>query len=143
MLKNPKNNPDESLLYFISSLTNKVKITEAYRRGGSRPASNISRRRVLTARAAPIEDLNFKNDGKIMLLITIVVMAYVLSLREAFESGSLKQKVHRDGSSSMAVSFFRQGITSLRRHVQSLVIFIRYLETIAQTLRTPKWVHVQ
>lgn len=32
MLKNPKNDPDEPLLYFISSLTHKVKITEAYRR---------------------------------------------------------------------------------------------------------------
>jgi hypothetical protein len=83
-----------------------------------------------------------------MLLIAIVpgrraVMAYVLSLREAFESGSLKQKVYQDGGSSVAVSFFRQGITSLRRHVQSLVIFIRYLETITQKLRTPKWVYVQ
>ena len=78
-----------------------------------------------------------------MLLIAIVVMAYVLSLREAFESGSLKQKVYRDGSSSMAVSFFRQGITRLRRYVKSLVLFIRYLESIAQTLRTSKWVYVQ
>ena len=30
-------------------------------------------------RAPPIEDLNFKDDSKIMLLIAIVVMAYVLS----------------------------------------------------------------
>ena len=78
-----------------------------------------------------------------MLLIAIVVMAYVLSLREAFESGSLKQKVYRDGSSSMAISFFRQGISHLRRHVRSLVVFVRYLESIAQTLITPKWVCVK
>jgi len=32
MLKNPKNDPEEPILYFISSLTHKVKITEAYRR---------------------------------------------------------------------------------------------------------------
>ncbi|WP_461117585.1 transposase [Spirosoma jeollabukense] len=32
MLKNPKNDPDEPLLYFISSLTHNVKIMEAYRR---------------------------------------------------------------------------------------------------------------
>jgi len=32
ILKNPKNDPEEPLLYFISSLTNKIKITEAYRR---------------------------------------------------------------------------------------------------------------
>ena len=83
-----------------------------------------------------------------MLLIAIVpgrraVMAYVLSLREAFENGSSKQKIYRNGSRSMAVSFFRQGITCLRRHVQSLTMFIRYLEAIAQTLLTPQWMHVQ
>ncbi|WP_373331524.1 hypothetical protein [Salmonirosea aquatica] len=82
-----------------------------------------------------------------MLLIAIVpgrraVMAYVLSLLEAFESGSLKQKGYRDGGSSMAVSFLRQGMTSLRRHVQSLVLFIRDLDTITQALITPKWVYV-
>ena len=139
MLKNPKNEPNEPLLYFISSLTHKVKITEAYRR----------RWRIetcfkhLKTQGFNIEDLNFKNDGKIMLLIAIVVMAYVLSLKEAFEKGSLKQKVYRDGSRSMAVSFFRQGITSLRRHVQSLAQFIHYLESIAQSLLTPQWMYVQ
>ena len=74
-----------------------------------------------------------------MLLIAIVpgrraVMAYVLSLKEAFENDSLKQKVYRNGSQSMAISFFRQGINRLPRHVQSLTQFIRYLESIAQTL---------
>jgi len=139
ILKNPKNEPEEPLLYFVSSLVHKIKITEAYRR----------RWRIetcfkhLKTQGFNIEDLNFKSDSKIMLLIAIVVMAYVLSLREAFESGSLKQKVYRDGRSSMAISFFRQGITCLRRHVQSLVGFTRYLESIAQTLITPKWVHVQ
>lgn len=139
MLKNPKNDPAEPLLYFISSLTHKVKITEAYRR----------RWRIETCfkhfktQGFNIEDLNFKNDGKIMLLIAIVVMAYVLSLKEAFEHGSLKQKVYRNGSRSMAASYFRQGITGLRRRIQSLTTFIRYLESIAQTLLTPKWMYVQ
>ena len=52
-----------------------------------------------------------------MLLIATVVMAYVLSLKEAFENGSLKQKVYRNGNRAMSVSFFRQGITCLRGHV--------------------------
>lgn len=139
ILKNPKDDPDEPLLYFVSSLVHKVNITEAYRRRW-RIESCFKH---LKTQGFNIEDLNFKNDGKIMLLIAIVVMAYVLSLREAFAHGSLKQKVYRDGSSSMAISFFRQGISCLRRHVQSLVGFTRYLESIAQTLITPKWVHVQ
>jgi len=123
MLKNPKNDPHEPLLYFISSLTHQVKITETYR----------LRWRIetcfehLKTQGFHIEDLNFKDEGKIMLLIAIVVMAYVLSLNEAFENGSLKQKLYRNASRSMAISYFRQGISRLRRHVQSLALFIRYL----------------
>lgn len=139
MLKNPKNDPNEPLLYFISSLTHKVKITEAYRRRW-RIETYFKQ---LKTQGFNLEDLNFKDDGKIMLLIAIVVMAYVLSLKEAFEKGSLKQKVYRNGSRSIAVSYFRQGITCLRRHVQSLAQFIRYLESIAQTLLTPQWMYVQ
>ena len=78
-----------------------------------------------------------------MLLIAIVVMAYVLWLKEAFENGSLKQKVYRNASRSMAISYFRQGISRLRRHVQSLALFIHYLEAIAQTLLTPQWMYGQ
>lgn len=123
MLKNPKNDPQEPLLYFISSLTHKVKITETYR----------LRWRIetcfkhLKTQGCNIEDLNFKDDGKIVLVIAIVVMAYVVSLKEAFENGSLKQKLYRNGSRSMDISYFRQGISRLRRHVQSLALFIRYL----------------
>ncbi len=139
MLKNPKNDSDEPLLYFISSLTHKIKITEAYRR----------RWRIetcfkhLKTQGFNLEDLNFKDDGKIMLLVAIVIMAYVLSLQEAFRNGSSKQKVYRNGSRSMAVSFFRQGISGLRGHVQSLAMFIGYLEAIAQRLLTPQWMYVQ
>ena len=78
-----------------------------------------------------------------MLLIAIVVMAYVLSLKEAFENGSFQQKVYRDGNRATSVSFFRQGITGLRGHAQSLAMFVRYLESIAQTLLTSQWLHVQ
>ena len=139
MLKNPKNDPNEPLLYFISSLTHKVNITEAYRRRWRIETCF----KQLKTQGFNIEDLNFKDDGKIMLLIAIVVMAYVLSLQEAFKNGTLKQKVYRNGSSSIAVSFFRQGISRLRRHVQSLSMFISYLETIAQRLLTPQWMYVQ
>lgn len=139
MLKNPKNEPNEPLLYFISSLTHKVKITEAYRRRW-RIETYFKQ---LKTQGFNIEDLNFKDDGKIMLLIAIVVMAYVLSLKEAFENGTLKQRAYRNGSRSMSISFFRQGITRLRSHVQSLTMFIRYLESIAQTLLPPQWMYVQ
>lgn len=139
MLQNPKNDSNEPLFYFISSLTDKVQITEAYRH----------RWRIetcfkhLKTQGFNIEDLNFKDDGKITLLIAIVVMAYVLSLQEAFQHGSAKEKVYRDGSRALAESFFRQGITCLRRHAQSLTTFIRYLEDITRALFTSKWLYVQ
>lgn len=48
-------------------------------------ASSNSRAKASTTRAAPIEDLNLKDNGKIMLFVAIVVMAYVLSLQTVFE----------------------------------------------------------
>lgn len=139
ILKNPKCDTDEPLIFFISSLTDKVKVTEAYRH----------RWRIetcfkhLKTQGFNIEDLNFKDDGKIMLLIAIVVMAYVLSLQEAFQHGSTKEKVYKDGHRALATSYFRQGITSLRRHAQSLATFIGYLEDITRALFTSKWLYVQ
>ena len=139
ILKNPKGDTDEPLMFFISSLTDKVKVADAYRQ----------RWRIetcfkhLKTQGFNIEDLNFKDDGKIMLLIAIVVMAYVLSLREAFQHGSTKEKAYQDGSRTLTQSFFRQGIASLRRHVQSLTTFIRYLEGITQALFSSNWLYVQ
>ena len=78
-----------------------------------------------------------------MLLVTIVVMAYVLSLQEVFQHGSTKEKVYRDGSRVLAQSFFRQAITCLRRHAQSLITFIHYLEEVTRALFDFKWLYVQ
>lgn len=139
ILKNPKGDTDEPLMYFISSLTDKVKVTAAYRHRW-RIESCFKH---LKTQGFNIEDLNFKNDGKIMLLIAIVVMAYVLSLQEAFQRGSTKEKVYRDGKRVLATSYFSQGITCLRRHAQSLVAFIRYLEGVTRALFDSKWLYVQ
>lgn len=139
ILKNTQVDADEPLLYFISSLTNKVRITEAYRLRW-RVESCFKH---LKSQGFNLEDLNFKDDGKIMLLVAIIVMAYVISLRAAFKQPANKMKVYRDGSQSLAVSLFRQGLTLLRNQVQSLTKFIEYLKQITQTLYSAKWLYVQ
>ena len=139
ILKNPEDDPDQPLLYFLSSLTHKVKISEAYR---LRWRIEICFKHLKT-QGFNLEDLNFKDDGKIMFLVAIVVMAYVLALQEAFRQTSQKMKKYRDGSRSLAVSLFRQGITLLRTQVQSLAKFVQYLTRITQVLFTSKWLYVQ
>lgn len=139
ILKNPKNDPKEPFLHFVSSLTNKHKIAQAYR----------LRWRIETcfkqfkSQGFNIEDLNLKDNGKIMLLVAIVVMAYVLSLQTVFEEASEKVKVYRDGNQKLAISYFRQGITRLRRVVQSLAMFMEHLELIIWDHYWPEWLYVQ
>lgn len=126
-------------MYFIPSLTDKVKVTEAYRHRW-RIESCF---KPLKTQGFNMENLNFKDDGKIMLVVAIVVMAYVLSLQEAFHRGSTREKVYRNGVRALATSYFRQGVTCLRRHAQSLATFIRYLEDITRALFASKWLYVQ
>jgi hypothetical protein len=72
------------------------------------------------------------------LLVAIIVMAYVLSLQAAFEQATHKLKTYGDGKKSLSISLFRQRLTKLRYHVQSLSVFIDYLSRITQTLYTAK-----
>lgn len=139
IMKNPQNDEKEPLLYFVSSLTNKIKISEAYR----------LRWRIetcfkhLKSQGFNLEDLNFKQDDKILLLVAIIVMAYVLSLQAAFEQSTPKLKTYRDGKQSLSISLFRQGLTKLRYHVQALSVFIEHLGQITKTLYEAKWLYVQ
>lgn len=139
LLKNPKPDPEEPILYFVSSLTNKVHITEAYRIRWK--IENCFKH--LKTNGFNIEDLNFKADGKINLIMGIVVMSYVLTIQQAFKNTSSKIKKYKNGTSTLAVSFFRLGLGQLRRKVQSLRVFLKYLEIVFQTLFTPQWLNVQ
>lgn len=139
LLKNPQPDPEEPILYFISTLTNKVHITQAYRIRWKIETCF----KHLKTNGFNIEDLNFKNDGKINLMIAIVVMSYALSLQQAFKSTTHKVKKYKNGTATLAVSFFRVGLAQLRAKVQSLETFLKYLQTLFQTLFTPQWLHVQ
>ena len=74
MLKNPKNEPNEPPLYFISNPTQKNKNTEAYRRcwwieTAQRPGC---------FKHLKTEGFNIKDDDKVMLLTGIVPGGYDL-----------------------------------------------------------------
>lgn len=139
VLKNPQVDSEEPLLFFISSLLNKVKIAEAYR---LRWRIELCFRQ-LKSQGFNLEDLNFKKDTKILLVMAIVVMAYVLSLQAGFTNTVSKQKVYRNGKQSLAVSVFRQGLSVLRSQSESLKRFMDYVADRIRELKTPKWLHVQ
>ena len=76
-------------------------------------------------------------------MVALVVMAYVLSLQAAFAEPARKEKAYRSGKQSLAVSLFRQGLSMLRKQVESLKRFMDYIEERMQTLKTAKWLYVQ
>ncbi|QHV95637.1 transposase [Spirosoma endbachense] len=139
VLKNPQADPAEPLLFFISSLTHKIQISEAYR---LRWRIEVCFKQ-LKSQGFNLEDLNFKKDSKILLVMALVVMVYVLSLQAGFAKLATKQKTYRNGKQSLVVSLFRQGLSVLRSQVKSLKQFMDYLEKRIQTITTGKWLYVQ
>ena len=53
-------------------------------------------------------------------MMEIVVMSYVLTVQQAFRNTTIKVKKYKDGTSILAVSLFRIGLSKLRRNALSL-----------------------
>ena len=61
-----------------------------------------------------LEDLNFRQDSKICLMIALVVMAYVLSIQQGLENKVEKKKIYKNKPSRLVVSYFRQGLSIIK-----------------------------
>ncbi len=139
ILKNPKADVKEPLLYFISTLTDKVRITEAFR---IRWKIEVCFKHLKT-NGFNLEQLNFKDNKKFLLLVAIVVMAYVLSLEQGLQKACKKVKIYKDQSKNLAVSIFRQGLSLVKASAWTLIRFLSLLKTFFLYLNTPQWVNVQ
>ena len=90
-----------------------------------------------------IEDLNFRQDSKICLMVALVVMAYVLSVQQGLENKVEKKKIYRNKPSRLAVSYFRQGLSIIKAKVWSLKRFISVLNNIFKNANQGKLLYVQ
>jgi len=112
IVKNDKDDPLEPLMYFISTLQDKTEILDGYRIRWHRGMPNQICFKHLKSNGFNLEDLNFRQDSKICLMVALVVMAYVLSIQQGLESKVKKKKIHRNKPSRLAISYFSKGFQS-------------------------------
>jgi hypothetical protein len=77
-----------------------------------------------------LEDLNFRQDSKICLMVALVVMAYVLSIQQGLENKVYTKKIYKNKPSRLAISYFRQGLSIIKATIWSLKRFIGVLNDI-------------
>ena len=130
VFKNPKPQAKEPLLYFISSLEDRPKIIKAYPIRWSIECCF----KHLKSNGFNMEEMGLKNPDKVKLMIAILVFLYVLCIREGIEktkkSTSNIWKKYKNGKKTLAVSFFRKGLSWVQLQFSDLRSFIRYLKLI-------------
>ena len=127
VIDNPKNDPKEPLLFFISTLKNKIEIVKTYPIRWSIECCF----KHLKSNGFDLEAINLKAPLKIMLMMAIVSFLYVLCVIEGLKQLKKKKKSHykkyKDGTKTLAVSVFAKGLDFLNNEFFDLESFLDFL----------------
>jgi hypothetical protein len=147
--KNSQENPKEPLIYLLSSLKQSVAALRAYRLRWKIETCF----KHLKTNGFDLEAMNFKNPSKRKLMMAVVVFLYVLAVQEGFfaiqkEGDSkknfknFKKTESKPQIKTLAVSFFRKGVSLLRRKIANFKELNSWLSSILEHLKRPSWCHV-
>lgn len=131
ILKNPRPNADDELIFLLSNWTS---ATQAARMYEIRWQIEVCFKH-LKSNGLNLEDMNVEGKEKRHLMMAIAVLAYIIIIREGIleeyrkKSISIK-KDYRTGFYYRAVSVFRKGLSIIRKKVFNLKELIRYLKKI-------------
>lgn len=122
-------NAKEPIVYLLTNLVKAKRVGKKYR----------NRWRIeycfkhLKTNGFNLEDLSLKDVKKIRLLIALVIVVYVLAIREGYLAGRHKATALKEYANKKiypAVSVFRIGLFWIKNAFQDLYSFIRYLTTL-------------
>lgn len=132
VIKNPKEDKKEPLLYFISSLEDKVEIVKTYPIRWTIECCF----KHLKSNGFDLEAMNFKDPLKIMLMMAITSFLYVLCIIEGLKQLKFKKKSdwkkYKNGKITLAVSVFAKGLDFLNNKFRDLVSFIGFLKSLLE-----------
>jgi transposase len=127
MLKNPKYDPKEPYIYFISDLQDARAIANHY----------LKRWKIeccfkhLKSNGFNIEEINLKTDDKIELMMGVLAMVYIMAVKEGLLSHKLKPipfKKYKDGKKYLSISVFRIGLAIIQTLFTKSNTLIEYIE---------------
>jgi hypothetical protein len=126
MIKNPKYDPKEPYIYFISDMQDARAIASHY----------LKRWKIeccfkhLKTNGFNIEDINLKIDDKIELMMGVLAMVYIIAVREGLLSHKLKPiplKKYKDGKIYLSISIFRMGMTIIQNLFTEIIQLFEYI----------------
>lgn len=143
VVANRQANAKEELLYLLSSLSQVFTISEAY---GKRWLTECLFKH-MKSNGFHLEELGFKDENKIRLLLSILVFCYCLAIHEGLKYDKVLRRNHyKNGSVYRQVSVFRNGLDHLAAISTDIVTFLDYLckEILApkKRYRSPKAIFV-
>lgn len=143
VFKNPKEDAEEPLVYFLSTLKKKVQVVKAYPIRWSIETCF----KHLKSNGFDLEALNFKNPSKIKMMLGIVVFLYAICIGQGWlQYRTFKKsdwKKYKDGTITLAISVFRKGVSYLAIKMINLKTFIRFLTQSLKMSFKPFWVKTQ
>lgn len=127
IIKNPKHDPKEPYIYFISDLKEAKAIANHYLKRWKIECAF----KHLKTNGFNIENANLKDDLKIELLMAVVVFAYVVAVKEGIlKMNTIKLKKYNNGKTYLSVSVFRAGYAILQAFCKTINQFIQYIESL-------------
>lgn len=127
IIKNPKHDPKEPYIYFISDLKDATAIANHYLKRWKIECAF----KHLKTNGFNIENANLKSDLKIELLMAIVVFAYIIAIKEGvLKMKTIKMKKYNNGKTYLSISIFRTGYTILQSLCKTIHQFIDYIESL-------------
>lgn len=127
IIKNPKHDPKDPYIYFISDMQDARAIANHY----------LKRWKIeccfkhLKSNGFNIEDINLKVDDKIELMMGVLVMVYMLAVREGLLSNRknpIPFKKYRDGTTYLSISIFRMGMAIIQNLFTKISRLMEYIE---------------
>lgn len=125
VIKNPKNDPKEPVIFLITNLDQAAPIISAKYPIRWKIEHCFKH---LKSNGFELEQINLEKDARRKLLMAVMVFAYVLSIIEGLKEYSrVKFKNYRDTPPYKEESLFRFGINQIAKFTRSLQRFCQYL----------------
>ncbi len=127
MIKNPKHDPKEPYIYFISDMQDARAIANHYRKRWKIECCF----KHLKSNGFNIEDINLKIDDKIELMMGVLAIVYTIAVREGLLSHKLKPiplKKYNNGNIYLSISIFRMGLAIIQTLFTKINKLIEHIE---------------
>ena len=131
MTKNLKQDRKEPYIYFISDMENANEVLLSYMKRWKIECCF----RHLKSNGFNVEAMNFEKDNKIQLMIGVVIIAYVLAIREGILKhckNPIPLKKYANGKTYLSVSIFRTGLEILDQLILTVKSIVMYMVNIVE-----------